>query len=235
MIAHYSTKGNIRQQVSFLPVPEAHFSCHLPPSGNGFVISIRTPYAGGDSVTIRSSGFCMTLQSALPVGGATRFRVSVCKQLTISIHAPRGGSDRTGFRALPEQVISIHAPRGGSDLCYMVVHSVPNPFQSTLPVGGATFRRTCAHILSNISIHAPRGGSDKIVRGKRLFARHFNPRSPWGERPDTSAYRALSGSISIHAPRGGSDQAFKQWIDKGELFQSTLPVGGATAANPHAV
>ena len=56
------------------------------------------------------------------------------------------------------------------------------PFQSTLPVGGAT-----PHILDDgqivlISIHAPRGGSDIPV-------------------PD----KAEPAEISIHAPRGGSD------------------------------
>ena len=33
-------------------------------------------------------------------------------------------------------------------------------FQSTLPVGGATFWDACVHLVKKISIHAPRGGSD---------------------------------------------------------------------------
>ena len=57
-----------------------------------------------------------------------------------------------------------------------------------------------------ISIHAPREGSD------RLAARD----------PD------LSGAISIHAPREGSDKAGVPINVAKELFQSTLPVRGAT-------
>ena len=56
-------------------------------------------------------------------------------------------------------------------------------FQSTLPVGGATgvgrkdFETRC------ISIHAPRGGSDaKVAAGQLDKLYNFNPRSPWGER-----------------------------------------------------
>ena len=80
-------------------------------------------------------------------------------------------------------------------------------FQSTLPVGGAT--RTPASFLLrySISIHAPRGGSD----GDASFDPDF-----------TSA-------ISIHAPRGGSDLITVTGGSTDFIFQSTLPVGGATA------
>ena len=56
----------------------------------------------------------------------------------------------------------------------------------------------------------------------------FNPRSPWGERPYILTQQAYAENISIHAPRGGSD--CKQYLNKEiqEVFQSTLPVGGAT-------
>ena len=101
-------------------------------------------------------------------------------------------------------------------------------FQSTLPVGGATFKLRIKHGESFISIHAPRGGSDDYSSAQALRAgisihaprggsdadgnhahsreRDFNPRSPWGERP-----------LSV----------LKARPTKG--FQSTLPVGGATA------
>ena len=60
-------------------------------------------------------------------------------------------------------------------------------------------------IFFMISIHAPRGGSDPA---------HWRMRS--------------TGQISIHAPRGGSDA--ENLIDRARrvIFQSTLPVGGAT-------
>ena len=37
--------------------------------------------------------------------------------------------------------------------------------------------------------------------------------------------------ISIHAPRGGSDASFFRSCSAFNLFQSTLPVGGATIRN----
>ena len=60
-------------------------------------------------------------------------------------------------------------------------------------------------LYSTISIHAPRGGSDNALRGLVRVLNNFNPRSPWGERP-------LASGILMMA----------------RLFQSTLPVGGAT-------
>ena len=57
---------------------------------------------------------------------------------------------------------------------------------------------------------------------------HFNPRSPCGERladiPEAGDYN----DISIHAPRVGSD--LDEWVVTltANVFQSTLPVWGAT-------
>ncbi len=57
---------------------------------------------------------------------------------------------------------------------------------------------------------------------------HFNPRSPWGERPVFSDSCAKTSIISIHAPRGGSDFWVLIMLQPKRVFQSTLPVGGAT-------
>ena len=57
----------------------------------------------------------------------------------------------------------------------------------------------------SISIHAPRGGSDRSHLPQLGFVSDFNPRSPWGERQ----YRGREYYFVI-------------------VFQSTLPVGGAT-------
>ena len=63
----------------------------------------------------------------------------------------------------------------------------------------------CAEVTFIISIHAPRAGSDKNI----VIVFHAT-------------------EISIHAPRAGSDisQTSPQAIPR--LFQSTLPVRGAT-------
>ena len=126
----------------------------------------------------------------------------------------------------------------------------PTIFQSTLPVGGATPIDAINLYHGAISIHAPRGGSDSnsFDWGKIIF--YFNPRSPWGERLLGHGIDGNNVDISIHAPRGGSDNrcilAARQprnfnprspWGERHTivrahipdgLFQSTLPVGGAT-------
>ena len=79
-------------------------------------------------------------------------------------------------------------------------------FQSTLPVWGATWR---------------------ALREYRLH-RHFNPRSPCGERPSYRSSALSRFSISIHAPRVGSDGTGLERLHRKEVFQSTLPVWGAT-------
>ena len=147
----------------------------------------------------------------------------------ISIHAPRGGSDvRPSWRSTdlsvyfnprspwgerpplppsiaPMPVISIHAPRGGSDLFGRRATGRTMVFQSTLPVGGATFLVFSPSWYWYISIHAPRGGSDECFDSEAQYVAYFNPRSPWGERPETYDKPPTLSDISIHAPRGGSD------------------------------
>ena len=105
-------------------------------------------------------------------------------------------------------------------------------------------------LICKISIHAPRGGSDAGYLAKCIVAKNFNPRSPWGERQHSEGWIRGTYSISIHAPRGGSDLAVASnhsansisihaprggsdsWrllpSSLSKVFQSTLPVGGAT-------
>ena len=77
-------------------------------------------------------------------------------------------------------------------------------FQSTLPVGGATFALILTLLKILISIHAPRGGSDTVTLPVTSPPDDFNPRSPWGERL-CRLIVLKNFIISIHAPRGGSD------------------------------
>ncbi|EQW45442.1 hypothetical protein HMPREF9017_01563 [Parascardovia denticolens F0305] len=86
---------------------------------------------------------------------------------------------------------------------------------------------------------------------RRRGQRNFNPRSPCGERPHAvlvdaevvgiSIHAPLAGSdqriavrrgvasqISIHAPLAGSDTPDNRFISLAWIFQSTLPLRGAT-------
>ena len=123
-------------------------------------------------------------------------------------------------------------------------------FQSTLPVGGATSHALYRGLQKSISIHAPRGGSDAVSAGvsvyphisihaprggsdsrpwgtpQRIF--NFNPRSPWGERRGSRAHgRRSSADFNPRSP-WGERLALSLLTLCSMLFQSTLPVGGAT-------
>ena len=73
-------------------------------------------------------------------------------------------------------------------------------------VGSDQLRHHGSKRNSHISIHAPRVGSDAEPTQKPRHYHDFNPRSPCGERPNPSWIKQENG-----------------------LFQSTLPVWGATA------
>ena len=79
-----------------------------------------------------------------------------------------------------------------------------SPFQSTLPVRGATQSCPLSFQFFCISIHAPRAGSDTQLRRADRQKGHFNPRSPCGER-HLDSIGSTKRYISIHAPRAGSD------------------------------
>ncbi len=146
-------------------------------------------------------------QSTLPVGGATAARVAEFHRQTVSIHAPRGGSDEQTF--LAARIRPRFNPRSpwGERPTDAASVAAYGEFQSTLPVGGATTMRTKTDYVIEVSIHAPRGGSDYAEIGA-----------------DTTKL------VSIHAPRGGSDVVRPVGRFAVTMFQSTLPVGGATEA-----
>ena len=178
--------------------------------------------------TSSSPGIPRRFQSMLPVRGATLGGQAALPGEQISIHAPRAGSDQPGpfYPRRPE--ISIHAPRAGSDKVPFSAEAGNHPFQSMLPVRGAT----------------PQGPLG------RLHRRDFNPCSPCGERrlliykrgdePQFQSMLPVRGAtlqrilerqlrdISIHAPRAGSDHMQLSSSAASVVFQSMLPVRGAT-------
>ena len=82
-----------------------------------------------------------------------------------------------------------------------------------------------------VSIHAPRGGSDSLRFCCDNFAQCFNPRSPWGERRSiTSATATITICFNPRSP-WGERQVTSRALPRYFKFQSTLPVGGATATH----
>ena len=73
---------------------------------------------------------------------------------------------------------------------------------------GATEKVDYQRFVEEISIHTPHAGSDRKRNAVCAGKYHFNPHSPCGERP--------FGDIILHVAN---------------LFQSTLPMRGATSVN----
>ena len=144
------------------------------------------------------------------MGGATQDVKSVARPRAISIHAPRGGSDRRAPKPRNKKVISIHAPRGGSDWMLALHTRRRCHFNPRSPWGERLSGYWFWRQLEFISIHAPRGGSDRSNLRFVCWYQYFNPRSPWGER------LALGLTVCCLS-----------------IFQSTLPVGGATLTWTH--
>ena len=108
-------------------------------------------------------------------------------------------------------------------------------FQSTLPVWGATITGgNRITITDAISIHAPRVGSDEHAKLSVGIVNRISIHAPRVGSDDvaTDATRDAA-SISIHAPRVGSDLSLSRDSSSSVLFQSTLPVWGATRFPNH--
>ena len=145
-------------------------------------------------------------QSTPPVWGAT---VSRCAHGTvpwISIHAPRVGGDKTPLNVFTGKAqISIHAPRVGGDLHLFHTTStifnfnprppcggrlspfrknfLPDQFQSTPPVWGATVLSANAwKTPMRFQSTPPVWGATSRSQGNKGYAQHFNPRPPCGGR-----------------------------------------------------
>ena len=183
----------------------------------------------GSDLLALSTVFPQTpFQSTLPVWGATAGCIRRPAVPLISIHAPRVGSDQTPIKPLEcPPTFQSTLPVWGATLTKTGTN-MTFKFQSTLPVWGATTGVAALTKASVISIHAPRVGSDRFLIWSATIWRYFNPRSPCGERPASKLFEILLGLISIHAPRVGSDFLHFPFQFCAFIFQSTLPVWGAT-------
>ena len=126
-------------------------------------------------------------------------------------------------------------------------------FQSTLPLRGATlsldsdacgvmisihapltgsdawYIKHASHVL--ISIHAPLTGSDRRLRPTGCRIPNFNPRSPYGERQNSFGCQSLRFLFQSTLPLRGAT-AFRGIRPTKCGFQSTLPLRGATVFLP---
>ena len=146
----------------------------------------------------------------------------------ISIHAPLAGSDQSPSELPDAQAISIHAPLAGSDATSSKTSNTRPNFNPRSPCGERR-AATCWRVMPiTISIHAPLAGSDDDGAETPGAVGDFNPRSPCGERLLEWFDSAVPILISIHAPLAGRDDWKGLTARCRFLFQSTLPLRGAT-------
>ena len=152
---------------STLPVGGATWMCGTgsPDSGN---FNPRSPWGErhGISPEVRED---IRFQSTLPVGGATR---SGCSSRSMRIYfnprSPWGERHLNKLGNLRGHDFNPRSPWGERPAGASTAVP-PSPFQSTLPVGGATGRGARGRKEICISIHAPRGGSDTIREPATVF------------------------------------------------------------------
>ena len=150
-------------------------------------------------------------QSTLPVRGATMLiRRNLKSSGYFNPRSPYGERLHTNQVGVCTDYFNPRSPYGERPRIFTQTLD-KKLFQSTLPVRGAT--------------------TNPGIRERRQA--NFNPRSPYGERLLLRAITGRSAEISIHAPRTGSDKRMD--IDRVavRLFQSTLPVRGATRQINH--
>ena len=152
------------------------------------------------------------------------------RRFQISIHTPRVGSDRKLFDCLIDTCrhFNPHSPCG-ERLAILVNLAENFQFQSTLPVWGATMpfiRRGKRN--ADFNPHSPCGERPAGQPRPAYIRRNFNPHSPCGERQGHERAGSTARNISIHTPRVGSDHGITWAMSSALLFQSTLPVWGAT-------
>ncbi len=120
-------------------------------------------------------------QSALPVWGATHRHVPLPRRVRVSIRAPRVGSDSE--RGMPSHpgVVSIRAPRVGSDCAREQQAGADRGFNPRSPCGERRHRHVAFVSPWPFQSALPVWGATKRIFRYDTRAR-FNPRSPCGER-----------------------------------------------------
>ncbi len=210
----------------------------------------RSP-CGERLVASRQAAKASLFQSTLPVWGATSKFDFYNPLFAFQSTLPVWGATAENIYKKEDNHISIHAPRVGSDFSAHNGDLIKLDFNPRSPCGERHLSAGAGGMSGFISIHAPRVGSDRGLSEGQEDSWYFNPRSPCGERLHHHQPGRKQGLISIHAPRVGSDrfgylrcaQACEISIHaprvgsdlnrvsgqmRPSVFQSTLPVWGAT-------
>ena len=175
-------------------------------TGTGAGVSIHAPPGGRDAHR-RPRAMDVNRFNPRAPWGARRYRMVWFLSFIprFNPRAPWGARLDVGFCGALYGSVSIHAPPGGRDRTSDQSLTLPQTFQSTRPLGGATNAMIEIFKQILVSIHAPPGGRDCIEVPSCPERASFNPRAPWGARPRAAPVKSSA-----------------------EMFQSTRPLGGAT-------
>ena len=102
-------------------------------------ISIHAPHAGSDRHGCRRCCDRSYFNPRSPCGERPSLNRSPSSLVSFQSTLPRRGATIPLPLDSTISKISIHAPRAGSDVLYQYSSPMSTPFQSTLPVRGATF------------------------------------------------------------------------------------------------
>ena len=194
-------------------------ACHFNPrSPCGERLGIR-------NVTRSSPSF----QSTLPLRGATQSKApESAKPSVFQSTLPLRGATLRLIGCLRRQGISIHAPLAGSDRRRNTQINHNTNFNPRSPCGerpGIAERRGFEPLFQST---LPLRGATRTAQSTRTQRRDFNPRSPCGERRNAEYRRCRSKYFNPRSPCG-ERPLFRVIKSLKSLFQSTLPLRGATA------
>ena len=117
--------------------------------------------------------------------------------------------------------------RGATRLTETVDDEV-KPFQSTLPLRGATSSFLITPRSCRFQSTLPLRGATRTRYEGRPSVRYFNPHSPCGERPSPFHTPISTWDFNPHSPCGERPSETNKLTAQNLIFQSTLPLRGAT-------
>ena len=124
--------------------------------------------------------------------------------------------------------ISIRAPLAGSDVEYVHAKTGVWPFQSALPLRGATCTRPIrARNTFQFQSALPLRGATQMA-ARKVKRTEISIRAPLAGSDVGRDMQPVQPSISIRAPLAGSDLLYRRTASLASLFQSALPLRGAT-------
>ena len=159
--------------------------------------------------------------------GATYIESGDVKLYRISTHAPLAGRDHERNSAEAEPEISTHAPLAGRDEFNAFVNDLPEVFQPTRPLRGATKMFLEKRGEAFISTHAPLAGRD-ADGGTERHPRGISTHAPLAGRDSLWVGISDPAEISTHAPLAGRDDERRETRGTVQEFQPTRPLRGAT-------